>query len=86
MKILKKAYYMILQRACPLMYAKTIGLIIASDVKLIDKTQWGTEPWLISIGSKTAISNNVKFTNHDGGECDKRMEQYKRVLKFGESI
>ena len=84
LNIFNKLYYKLLQKTNRVKHAKKIGVNLAPNVRLIGTTQWGTEPWLISIGSDTLISNNVKFTTHDGGlSVINKWEPYKSVLKFG---
>lgn len=40
MYILKKLYFLMLQRIRPMAYAKAIGVDIAEDVRLIGRTQY----------------------------------------------
>ena len=47
--------------------AKKEGLIIGKNVSFIDTPNFGSEPYLISIGDNTTISFDVAFVNHDGG-------------------
>ena len=28
---------------------------------------WGTEPWLITLGNNVHLTNDIRFINHDGG-------------------
>ena len=37
------------------------------DVHLYGEIGWGTEPWLITLGSNVHITDGVKFETHDGG-------------------
>lgn len=62
---IKRKYYKIFK---PLKYVKKIG--INCDIKslyLYGKIEWGTEPWLITLGSNVHITDGVKFETHDGG-------------------
>ena len=36
-------------------------------VKLYGKVAWGSEPWIITLGSNVHITDGVKFITHDGG-------------------
>ncbi|MBD3923450.1 hypothetical protein IEZ26_02355 [Nocardioides cavernae] len=40
---------------------------VGSDVRLTGYPNFGSEPFLIEIGSHVTISANVAFVNHDGG-------------------
>lgn len=45
---------------------------------------WGSEPWLIKIGSHVRITADVQFITHDGGTWVFRdQEKYKDVIKYG---
>jgi len=47
--------------------AKKEGLVVGKNVSFIDTPNFGSEPYLISIGDNTTISFDVAFVNHDGG-------------------
>lgn len=49
----------------PLRRAVQEGLKLGKDVLLIDVPNFGSEPYLISIGDKTCVSFDVAFINHD---------------------
>jgi acetyltransferase-like isoleucine patch superfamily enzyme len=40
---------------------------VGEDVRLTGFPNFGSEPFLISLGSHITISSNVAFVNHDGG-------------------
>ena len=46
-------------------YAKYLGVNIHDSVRIFGTIEWGTEPWLISIGRNTSITNKVVFLTHD---------------------
>lgn len=46
-------------------YARIIGVTIGKDCRIYTKL-FGSEPWLVSIGSKVTVSRNVLFITHDG--------------------
>lgn len=50
----------------PEQYAKKIGVSIGENCR-ISSYQWGSEPYLISIGNHVHITSNVQFITHDGG-------------------
>lgn len=43
------------------------GMKVGENVSFIDTPNFGSEPYLISIGNDTTISFDVAFVNHDGG-------------------
>ena len=51
-----------------LKYLRKKGMKVEDDVIIYSNIDaFGSEPYLISIGSKTTISSNVTFFTHDGG-------------------
>ena len=68
-RLYRKIYAKIVSRRNPLKYAKKIGVNIAPGAKVViyGQPQWGTEPWLITIGDNVYITAGAKFVTHDGG-------------------
>ncbi|BFQ95203.1 acyltransferase [Enterococcus cecorum] len=66
-RILTKPYFALYQRIWPVKYAKKIGVNVGENCHFYGKIEWGTEPWLITIGNNVHITNNCSFINHDGG-------------------
>jgi acetyltransferase-like isoleucine patch superfamily enzyme len=63
------------------------GLQIAPDCRLMGMPDFGSEPYLISIGRHVTISTKVTFINHDGGTWVFRDEaRYREVIKFGRIV
>jgi acetyltransferase-like isoleucine patch superfamily enzyme len=63
------------------------GLQIADDCRLIEMPNFGSEPYLISIGKHVTISARVAFINHDGGTWVFRdLPKYRNVIKFGRIV
>jgi acetyltransferase-like isoleucine patch superfamily enzyme len=61
-----------------------LGLQISEDCRLIGIPDFGSEPWLISIGKHVTITANVKFITHDGGTWVFRDQpRYAEVIKYG---
>ncbi len=54
-------------------YAKFIGVNIGENV-FIDTRQWGTEPYLITIGNNCQVTHNVSFWTHGGGHILRSIE------------
>ncbi|MGA1941040.1 acyltransferase [Arcobacter sp. YIC-310] len=46
---------------------KRNGMKIGKNFRLMSKVDFGSEPYLISIGEDVTISVGVLFSNHDGG-------------------
>lgn len=52
----------------PVKYAKRLGVnFTGKNVTIYGKVNWGSEPWLITIGDNVYITNNCTFITHDGG-------------------
>jgi acetyltransferase-like isoleucine patch superfamily enzyme len=63
------------------------GLQIADDCRLIEMPNFGSEPYLISIGRHVTISARVNFINHDGGTwVFREQERFRGVIKFGRIV
>lgn len=66
--ILKKVHLKVYQRLQPVRFAKAIGVNFApGTLHLYGHVDWGTEPWIITLGSNVHITDGVKFLTHDGG-------------------
>jgi acetyltransferase-like isoleucine patch superfamily enzyme len=63
------------------------GLQIADDCRLVSMPDFGSEPWLISIGRHVTITSEVTFITHDGGTWVFRDQlRYKKVIKYGRIV
>lgn len=63
------------------------GLQIAEDCRLIEFPEFGSEPYLISIGRHVTISGRVTFVNHDGGTwVFRHLPRYRDVIKYGRIV
>ena len=63
------------------------GLQISGDCRLIGLPNFGSEPYLISIGKHVTISSRVTFVNHDGGTWVFRDQpRFANVIKFGRIV
>lgn len=68
----------------PMKYAKRIGVRIGDHCKLNGSPNWGSEPYLISLGDHTEISFDCAFITHDGATWGFRnQERYKGIIRFG---
>lgn len=72
------------KRKKPVSYSRRIGVQIGDSTRLMGTPNWGSEPWLISIGRDSLISFGVTFITHDGAiSCFRKQEEYRNVVKFG---
>jgi acetyltransferase-like isoleucine patch superfamily enzyme len=46
--------------------ARRQGVRAADGVNLYGELSFGSEPWLVSIGARTEVTNGVSFITHDG--------------------
>ncbi|HTD39024.1 MAG TPA: acyltransferase [Mucilaginibacter sp.] len=70
-------------------YARHKGVVVGENCRIIIR-EFGTEPWLISIGNNVTISDGVKLLTHDGStwlinDEDGRRYLYRRV-KIGNNV
>ena len=49
------------------LYRKSLGVKIGKNVRFTGIPQWGSEPYLITIGDHVTITQDVVFHTHDGG-------------------
>jgi acetyltransferase-like isoleucine patch superfamily enzyme len=63
--IYKKYYEYYLKRKNPIKYARSLGVEIGENCRLLNVT-YSTEPYLIKIGNHVSATN-VHFETHDGG-------------------
>src|SRR5512133_657949 len=63
------------------------GLQIADDCRLVSLPNFGSEPYLISIGRHVTIASGVSFIAHDGGTWVFRDQpKYREVIRYGRII
>jgi acetyltransferase-like isoleucine patch superfamily enzyme len=63
---------------------KQAGLQIADDCRIQGWPNFGSEPYLISIGPRVGISSEVVFITHDGGTRVFRGQPgFEDVIKYG---
>lgn len=56
----------LMKRLSPKKYAIKAGISYKSFY-VYGRVDWGTEPWIISLGENVHITDGVKFLTHDGG-------------------
>lgn len=63
---------------------KRNGLQISDDCRLMGVPDFGSEPYLVSVGAKVTISSRVTFICHDGGTwVFRKIPRYNDVIKYG---
>lgn len=83
MNIIKKLISIYQKKTNPIKYARKIGVVIGKNCKLHGSPNWGSEPWLISIGDYSEVSFECAFVTHDGAVgVIRREEKYKNVIKY----
>lgn len=69
LKIIKTKYYR--SRFYPdakrIDYLRSLGIQIGNNCEVFTSVDFGSEPYLISLGNYVKISNGVRFVTHDGG-------------------
>jgi len=48
-------------------YYRNQGVAIGKNCEFMGKVSFGSEPYLVSIGDKVKITDDVRFITHDGG-------------------
>ncbi|WP_416326306.1 DapH/DapD/GlmU-related protein [[Eubacterium] hominis] len=52
----------------PVKLAKLIGVnFVENGLHIYGKIDWGTEPWIITLGTNVHITEGTRFITHDGG-------------------
>lgn len=65
-------------------YAKSIGVNLGNNVRLMKNVNFGSEPYLITIGDNVTISYDVGLITHDGATwVFRNNEEYKNIVKYG---
>lgn len=84
MHLIRTVFLFIKKRTDPIGYARELGVSVGDNCRFIGSPNWGSEPWLISVGNHTEISFDTAFITHDGATwCFRDQDLYKHTLKFG---
>ncbi len=67
MRVISKIIKYYLKKRNPAAWAKRIGVNFSYGVHLFGDVNWGTEPWIITLGNNVYITAGTKFITHDGG-------------------
>lgn len=51
----------------PKLAAEHVGVSVGSDCLFFGAVSFGSEPYLVSLGDRVMLSDNVQFVTHDGG-------------------
>jgi len=70
-----KLYLRYLKERNPLKWARKIGVNIGSGTLIGSGCEFGSEPYLITIGSHCQITNHVSFFTHGGGNVVRRIDK-----------
>jgi len=62
-------------------YARKKGVKIGENCRIYIKN-WGSEPFLVSIGDHVTVTSGVKFITHDGSTCLVKDIQGRRYQRF----
>jgi len=74
-------------RAWQLRRLQRLGLQIGDDCRFNGLPQFGSEPYLISLGNHVEISGNVSFITHDGATWVFRERPgYEDTIKYGRIV
>ena len=82
---IKKVIWKIRYFRNPVEYARKKGVTIGTGNSFVDHPNFGSEPYLISIGNHNRISFECVFVTHDGGRwvLDYLYPEERPFLKFG---
>ena len=68
MNIFKRIRNKILRKTKPLKYLRKAGLNYPDGgLFLYGNVEFGSEPWIITVGNNVHLTDGVKFITHDGG-------------------
>ncbi|OQC00518.1 MAG: Galactoside O-acetyltransferase [Firmicutes bacterium ADurb.Bin099] len=67
LKIIQKLWVILANNDTKIRYARKMGVTIGEGCTLLGRVEWGSEPYLISIGNQVRITSGVSFVTHDGG-------------------
>lgn len=83
-RIIKYILEIYLLKKKPLNYVKRIGVQIGDNCRVygLERSTFGSEPYLIKIGNRVTIAAGVNFITHNGGLWVFR-EEYPDIDSFG---
>ena len=88
-EILYRMFLKLFWHSTPQKYARYIGVHLDGEVSIVAQPNWGSEPYLITIGNHTRISFGVTFLTHDGATWvfrDTPEYKDKHIMKYGKIV
>lgn len=89
-KIYRFLYQSIIGKLNPIKFAKKIGVNMGDNIHIYGKVSWGSEPWIIEMGSNIHITDGVRFITHDGGTLLYRSQvpdlELTKPIKLGNDV
>lgn len=87
-ELLRRICVMFMSKERYIVYLKKQGVRIGEECDVSKSAYFGSEPWLISIGSNVRITKGVQFITHDGGLWTLRKMGLidKSAVKYGSII
>lgn len=67
MNVFKYAITRLRKSKSPIKYWRKLGVKIGEDCEIYSSVDFGSEPYLITIGNLVRITEGVRFITHDGG-------------------
>ncbi len=89
---IRKLYKVIFRRLYPVKYAKKVGVGFEGQdsLHIYGQVDWGSEPWIISLGNNVHITDGVRFITHDGGTLIFRKDvpdlEITKPIKIGNDV
>ncbi|MCQ2354298.1 MAG: hypothetical protein MJ102_04240 [Clostridia bacterium] len=63
---IKNAFWRVIYNKKPVKYARKKGVTVGEKCTFIGHPNFGSEPYLVSVGNRTLISFDCAFVTHDG--------------------
>ena len=67
MSIIKSIINNHIRQSNPIKYWKKYGLVCGENCEIYSTVNFGSEPYLITLGNNVRVTDGVKFITHDGG-------------------
>lgn len=66
-RLLTSLFDLYIRTYFPIKYAQKRGVVFGKNLHIYGKVNWGSEPWIITLGHNVYLTNNLTFITHDGG-------------------
>ncbi|WP_277817594.1 acyltransferase [Dietzia cercidiphylli] len=87
MRVFRKIADRLFVRVAPSRYLRAKGVLFGTNCSFLDVSiaTFGSEPYLVSLGSRVRVTSGVRFITHDGGvwvarEDDPRLDVFGRIV------